>query len=355
MNNIVCIGAGQTGRGFIGRFFCDEKITFLDKNKELVNCLQKEKGYKISFGMERDAIFINNYDAYYIKSGEALFALQHSNLIIISVGKNNVKELFDVLSESLKENVNKSIDILVCENGINAKNSLFPLLEDSRVNLSEGIIFCTTLKSNNSLDILSENINYLPYDVVALGHTLKINNFIPEKNFAVLMQRKIYTYNCISAVITYLGYFKGYTVYSDAANDKDINLCIQNIVHELNRCISIEYNVPIHDQEEFSKMAIHKFKNKNIVDTIDRNARDVDRKLEKTERIMAPLKIMEKHGIYSNELLLVVACAIFYGQCTNTLLKNASSYYAHLPENWKDKVDEYLELLQQEKTVESII
>lgn len=42
-------------------------------------------------------------------------------------------------------------------------------------------------------------------------------------------------------------------------------------------------------------MAVDKFQNRNIVDSIERNARDVDRKLGATERIMAPLAIVRKH------------------------------------------------------------
>lgn len=35
MSNIVIIGAGQTGRGYLNRFFQAESITFLDKDEEL--------------------------------------------------------------------------------------------------------------------------------------------------------------------------------------------------------------------------------------------------------------------------------------------------------------------------------
>ena len=32
MSNVVIIGAGQTGRGYLNRFFQSESITFLDKD-----------------------------------------------------------------------------------------------------------------------------------------------------------------------------------------------------------------------------------------------------------------------------------------------------------------------------------
>ena len=36
MSNVVIIGAGQTGRGYLNRFFQSESITFLDKDEELI-------------------------------------------------------------------------------------------------------------------------------------------------------------------------------------------------------------------------------------------------------------------------------------------------------------------------------
>ena len=131
---------------------------------------------------------------------------------------------------------------------------------------------------------MSENLDYLPYDVISLGHELVYENMVAEKNLGVLMQRKIYTYNCISAIVSYLGYYKGYTVYGEAANDLEIDLCIQNVVNELNKCICSEYGTDEIEQEKFSKMAIRKFQNKSIVDTIERNARDVDRKIRSSRK-----------------------------------------------------------------------
>ena len=40
MSNVVIIGAGQTGRGYLNRFFQSESITFLDKDEELIHSLQ---------------------------------------------------------------------------------------------------------------------------------------------------------------------------------------------------------------------------------------------------------------------------------------------------------------------------
>ena len=291
MSNVVIIGAGQTGRGYLNRFFQSESITFPDKDEELIHSLQTEPCYHVSFGPgERNRPALENYNAYLIDSEDGIQAMADADLIMVSVGKKNLKDVAVSLKKGLEARTKDDIDILTAENGVNVKQDLMELCEDQRVHLAEAIVFCTTIGEKWSLDILSQNLDYLPYDVVALGHTLPYENMVAEEKLDVLMQRKIYTYNCISAVVSYLGYYKKYEVYSDAANDAEIVSCIEGILKTLNHCISEEeYHISAKEQKEFSDMAVDKFQNRNIVDSIERNARDVDRKLGATERIMAPL------------------------------------------------------------------
>lgn len=356
MSNVVIIGAGQTGRGYLNRFFRAESITFLDKDEELIHALQTEPCYHVSFGPgERRPLALENYNAYLIDSEDGLQALADADLIMVSVGKKNLKDVAVVLKKALAVRTKDDVDILTAENGVNVKQDLMELCEDQRVHLAEAIVFCTTIGEKWSLDILSQNLDYLPYDVVALGHTLPYENMIAEEKLDVLMQRKIYTYNCISAVVSYLGYYKKYEVYSDAANDAEIVSCIEGILKTLNHCICEEYQITTKEQKEFSDMAVDKFQNRNIVDSIERNARDVDRKLGATERIMAPLAIVRKHDQSSPELLLTAASALYYGKMTKTLLKPEQEYIANLPEEWQKEILVDLESLEQKKDIADIL
>ena len=106
------------------------------------------------------------------------------------------------------------MNIIVAENGIAPSTPLVSLRENPLVHLSEGIIFCTTIGTENSLDIASENLDHFPYDSIALQGSLPFYGMVKEEHFADLLERKIYTYNCISACIAYLGYEKGYEAVS---------------------------------------------------------------------------------------------------------------------------------------------
>ena len=223
MNNVVIIGAGQTGRGFLNKFFYlnDQFVTFLDKDEDLINQLQEKKSYQISFGEEHAPLIVDNYEAYSIFSNQAKQIIRSADLIFVSVGRPNLKDVKEILKE-IGNDPSKQVDIITAENGINVSSELEDLKGNDNIHIAESIVFCTTLSVEGSLDIFSEDLNYLPYDVVALGHTLNYQGMEPVQDLDVLMTRKILTYNCISACVAYLGSYKGYTDYAEAANDPEI-------------------------------------------------------------------------------------------------------------------------------------
>lgn len=86
----------------------------------------------------------------------------------------------------------------------------------------------------------------------------------------------------------------------------------------MDQAIAQEYDIPLKEQQAFSQMALTKFQNKEIKDTITRNVRDVSRKLGEKERILAPIRIIQKQGGNPFSFYLVCAAALWYGNLTKT-------------------------------------
>jgi len=328
---LVIIGAGQTGRGFIAPIAerSDYDYCFIDKNDSLVKLLSTNSSYKVSYYNDELTSTIINDKSYYLNnSKEAINAISEANVVVTAVGKNNIVDLIPMLKKGIRTRTDSNrLSIILCENGIDVKQ---PLIEANiKAYISEGIIFSTSLiPQDNSLNILTEAYPNIPYDANVRGIDIEIDEFIPEMRFSELIQRKIYTYNFLSAVISYLGYYKNYNILSEAANDKDIGLVITKVIKPLNKAISKEYSVNVQEQIEFSKIAIKKFKNKDIIDTISRNTREVERKLGPEERLITPLRLCLKHNQSAKYILLVIASAIYYGiqeeSVTKGILSNIS-------------------------------
>ena len=206
--------------------------------------------------------------------------------------------------------------IVVCENGIAPKDTLRKALAGTGADLAQvtqGVIFCTSIPvEKGSLDILSEDYSELPYDVDEHLFRMPFTCFPAKENFDNLLQRKIYTYNCLSACIAYLGYYLGYTVYAEAANDPRVKRICRQLCEGLNRTICHCMNLAPEEQEAFSERALVKFSNPAISDTIQKNARSAVRKLSPSERIMGPMNLMRTQEEDVSILQMVAAAALLY-------------------------------------------
>lgn len=319
MHNVV-IGAGQCGRGYLARLLAlsNETFTFIDKNETLILQLNQQTSYQIHFcGSEREAIQIREYHAYSWSDTKSLQAIQEADIIFVSIGEQNLNDLVDPIKKALLHRQKQTkVKLITAENGIAPKAKLIELQD--HVELSESVIFCTTLQKDASLDIISEDLDHLPYDRRALLSSLPFHGMVEEMDFKALLERKIYTYNSLSACIAYVGAYKGYTVYSEAANDVDIKRLTFLCKKELDQTIASVYEIPLTKQQDFSTMAIAKFANPEIIDTIDRNVRDVKRKLNMQERILAPMYLIEQQGGNAMCFYLICGAALWYGTRSNT-------------------------------------
>lgn len=348
MSNVVIIGAGQTGAGFINRLLhlSKQPVVFLDQDAAKVKRLNDQGRYTISFGSQmRSDIEVDNYRAFHIDSKEAMEALIDADLIFTSIGEQNLTSLIPILEQSLKQRSAKPLQIITAENGVSPKRKLECLLSDPRVRLSEGIIFCTTVYHQDTLHLISEDLDWIPYDSKPLEKRLPYIGFEAYDKFHDLLKRKIFTYNCLSAVVAYAGEHKGYTNYAEAANDSEILHLMNQIRDRIDLAISQEFHISLEEQQAFSLMAIRKFTNRSIIDTIDRNVRDVERKLGKQERIVAPLRILADYHLASHELLYVAALAVAYGQKTDTLARTSdiyAAYFGELPPLWIAEIKKHV-------------
>lgn len=356
MKEAVLIGAGQTGRGFIAPILQANAyhITFIDKNKELIDQLNAEKSYTVHyFGDTKKPIHITGYDAYTTAEEEAVEKLAHSDLITTSVFAGNIKELVGLLRAAAEQCDEKQLRIICCENGVHVKQ---PLVDANISNsISEGVIFCTTLQpEEKSLALISEDVAELPVDGSVKGMPPDLQGMPLEADFPSLIQRKIYTYNFMSAIVAYLGDYLQYEVYGEAANDTQIMELMDRAVPVVSTIIAKEYAVEQDVQLAFTMRAVHKFRNRDIYDTVYRNARQAQRKLKKEERLYEPLRLAEKFGQKCGYIVLTAAAAMRYavvkeGNDLDTLMKLYENFHA------ADKLREVYAMLKEGISLQELI
>lgn len=309
MSKIVVIGAGKTGRGFIGRLLREtgEEILFIDKNEELVTQLNNEKEFQIRFfGNVREPYVVDHFTACTWENAD----LRDAELIFVSVGGQNLPDVGAKLSEKLADD--RHYYIITAENASKPSETLKAAIGKTNISVSESTVFCTTIEEG-ALSINSENYPYLQCNAELLdGYVPAAKTIKPIDHFSNFLTRKLYTYNAASCVIAYLGWIKGYTNYADAANDEEILKLLDANYAVTNKVLCAEYGYEEQDQQEFAALSKAKFCDRTIVDTVARNARDPQRKLAGAERIIGPIKLLHKYGEDASVLEKTAAAAILY-------------------------------------------
>lgn len=315
MKKVMILGAGKTGRGFIPRFLQPVSLTFCDKNQDLIHTLSKQSTYQIHFFNDRSPETIH-YDACCVWGSETSRKLfLETDLLCISIDCSNYASIAEELMMLVKQRETPLI-IITFENGVDAGQQLLVKGDrEARNNcvLLDAGVFCTT-ENGEGLDMISQDLDYLP--IQESGLHLPFINLTQIEDFSSLMKRKLYTYNCLSAVICYMGYCQGYKWLSEAANDTLIRKQIMRLLPELNQQLSIHFKIPLKEQQDFSESALLKFSDSYLKDPIIRNARNVSRKLGKEERLYKPLQLLKEDG--RDVLLETIAYACIYDQREET-------------------------------------
>lgn len=315
---IAVIGAGKTGRGFIGRLLAEagEPIRFIDKNETLVSEMQKDGQFAVHFfGGKREDQIVRDYTITTWDKAD----LTGIELILVSVGGTNLTDVGVALNERLP--IDTQVRIITCENASHPSETFKKAMGRPEMAVSEATVFCTTIEADG-LDIRSENYPKLQCSAELLrGYVPPVSSITPVEGFGNFLTRKLFTYNAASCIIAYLGWLKGYTVYGEAANDPEILEKLDRNYATTNRVLCKVFGYTEEDQAQFALLSRDKFTNREIVDTIERNAREPHRKLGAEERIMGPLKLIAAQGEDTSVLVETAAAMLLYDSDKETKWK----------------------------------
>lgn len=309
MGKVVVVGAGKTGRGFLGRLLKEagREILFIDRDQKLVDALNEAGSFTVHFfGDGREPLRVDHFQAAAWENA----SFEDAELILVSVGGQNLPDVGKSMAGLLEES--QHYTVITCENASHPSALLKAAVGKSNISVSEATVFCTTIEGEG-LDIRSEDYPCLQCDEDLLeGYEPGIRQIRPFPRFSNFLTRKLYTYNAASCVIAYLGWIKGYENYGDAANDEEILALLDQNYQATNRALCREFGYDEGDQEEFALLSRKKFCDRTIEDTIARNARDPRRKLAAGERIIGSVRLLRKYGEDASVMEKTAAAAILY-------------------------------------------
>jgi mannitol-1-phosphate 5-dehydrogenase len=322
----ICFGAGKTGRGFAAHlaFLSGYNVVLVDKDDDLVNGLKEQGEFLVQvLGNSQKDCVIKPLTVFNITDEGWTDYLVNAQLAFVSVFGNNLEELAKSIAPALSKrherNPEEPLNFITCENYAGAasflKEGILHYLNDENlvnwlaenIGFSESMILRTCLNASedqNILTVRAQDFFELPCDGEAFtGKIPELKGLKPLKNFGNQLRRKIYTYNCINAVITYLGAEKGYTQLFEAGNDPEIVEIAKQAAQETSSAQIAEFGFDPEEQKEWEEAALAKFADSNLPDPIDRNGADPARKLTREDRLIGPALLALKYDIEIKGLL----------------------------------------------------
>lgn len=332
--NVLIIGAGKIGRGFIAHLFFRSgyKIWLVDASKEIVDLLNKEKKYRIDLASEENDTteYVNIEEAFTLDDKEQIADLITSvDIIASSVGANHIEKLAAYMKDVFIQSQRSSpLNWIICENANNpAKKIRAVLLQDAppdfedfirtKLGLVETQILRTGMSAKEevarkeSLALRMQNWWSLPLDKDAfVGAIPNVEGFSPKVNFQNELTRKLYTFNGTNGPIAYIGWANGFTIIHEAA------LAYPQFFREIQEEAAFglinEFGLDEQEQREFMAEAMKKYTDPALNDQIERNAADTKRKLSKEERLLGPALLCLKHGRTPYYYAKAIAAAYAY-------------------------------------------
>ncbi|CAL1516820.1 hypothetical protein [Chitinophaga sp. MM2321] len=332
-NKVIVFGAGKIGRGFIGHL-CSKSnrdIVFVDKDEGLISALKKSKTYQIHIlNAKKDIVEINPQHCYAINDPSWLDVFATAEVCFTAVFGNNLEDLAASIAKGIVHRMEQgndgSMNIITCENLSHAAavlkqhvankmhNDASRQYLEAKVGFVEGIMLKTCLSDpDHPVNVMVQDFNELPCDLDGFkGKIPDITGLKPLPEFRNQLVRKIYTYNCINAVMTYMGAAKGYSYLSEAAADPEIYQMAATAGGEASKALLAEFGFDPAEQQAWVQSALDKFADPAIPDPILRNAADPVRKLRNDDRLIGPANLALKHHVVPRAIIAGVLAALQY-------------------------------------------
>ena len=348
MMPVLIFGAGRTGRGFCAHICQRGGMAFelVDNDGELVQQLQAVTGYPVEIlGAQAQRFELVPHQVHALQSASWYPTLVQGSLCFTAVFGPNLVGLGHALAAALihrfKQNPTLPLNIITCENATRAA----VLLRDAvltglvaepvvaqwcrdHVGFVEAMVLKTCLGPDHNagepLLVRAQALFNLPCDAAGFNGDLPpLADVQALPHFDQQLRRKIFTYNCINAVITYLGALKGYERLDQAANDAQIAVVAAQAGVEAGQGLVAEFGFDLVEQQAWTTAALDKFSDRQIPDPLGRNGADPVRKLGPDDRLVGPALLALKHGIIPTAIIQGIIAAFYFSDVKQPSIFNA--------------------------------
>lgn len=314
---IVVYGAGQIGRGLIGKIFCNDghRVVFVEKQMEVTRRLQMNSYYPLQTGKGLE--WVGPVVA--VMPGGETEELNSADLIICCVRVENMDDVAVSLVNSFigRPKDAKRVDVLVVENMPHADLYLSNLVKQNanetlnNVFFSMGIAECVIPEVDPDVQLLdpalmntdTKGFLIVPRELDKLiGDVYSIYT---SSNFEFDWALKWFCHCALHSVIAYVGIAQGYTYVDEVLADSDFKRDLTDLFRQIRLGLSERFS-----DSRFANMKVESrlfeeldsLQDPPIRDTLSRVARDAARKVSEGERLRDLEKLVGENKLVTEAI-----------------------------------------------------
>ena len=322
MKKAIMYGAGNIGRGFIGKVFSDSgyEVVFLDIMQDVIDEMNRRGEYTVrivSNEGEQDAR-VAPVRAVNSTTDQAIDEIATCDIMATAVGVNILPRVAPAIAKGIvarMERGGKPLNIILCENQLEVDKLMREWLyacftdeqkcwADENLGLVEPSIgrmvppLTPEMRAKDRLLICVEPYCELPVDRDAFkGEIPQLAGLVPYSPFEFYIKRKLFLHNGGHATCAYLGNLKGYEMIWQAIEDPEIYAAAKASMMVSAQALIHRFGEGVRENVEGNVLdLLERFRNRALKDTVARVGADPVRKLRRNDRLVgAALFAMEEN------------------------------------------------------------
>ncbi|MBP2836436.1 mannitol-1-phosphate 5-dehydrogenase [Dickeya parazeae] len=328
-------GAGNIGRGFIGKLLADAGVglTFADVNQPLLDAINQYGSYPVRIVGEQQRVeTVSQVSAVHSGGTQAVALIAEVDLVTTAVGPQILAKIAGTIAQGLikrQENGNTApLNIIACENMVRGTSQLkqhvlAQLPQETQAWVSQHVGFVDSAVDrivppadageSNPLAVTVETFSEWIVDKTQFnGEPPAITGMELTDNLMAFVERKLFTLNTGHAITAYLGQRAGHGTIRDAILDPAIRRVVQGAMEESGAVLIRRYGFDAEKHQAYIRKILTRFENPWLHDEVERVGRQPLRKLSAGDRLIKPLLGTLEYGLPHDNLIQGIAAAMHY-------------------------------------------
>ncbi len=328
-------GAGNIGRGFIGKLLADAgvEVVFADVNQTVLDALNARHGYDVHVVGEQSHVEkVSGVSAVNSTGVDVVALIADVDLVTTAVGPQILERIAGTVAKGLiarhDAGNTRALNIIACENMVRGTSQLKQHVQkalpeqyhawvaqhvgfvDSAV---DRIVPPAEAGTQDPLAVTVETFSEWIVDKTQfIGEPPAIAGMELTDNLMAFVERKLFTLNTGHAITAYLGQHAGHKTIRDAILDPAIRQVVKGAMEESGAVLINRYGFEAAKHAAYINKILQRFENPYLHDDVERVGRQPLRKLSAGDRLIKPLRGTLEYGLRHDNLLKGIAAAMHY-------------------------------------------